>query len=142
MSQRRCSRAKTSWTTSSPVAWSPTMNAASFTSPGRCTRYASAKPDPADDVGRSAVSSAAYRSALGLIPTTLHAPAIGCLRPLSTILRSPGWGANTSDEPHGELRALPAQPSLTQASLKERKAQYPGIGGFPAPGDANRGDVA
>src|SRR5580692_801067 len=97
MSQRWCSRVKTSWTTSSPVAWSPTMNAASFTSPGRCTRYASAKPDPADDAGRSAVSSGVYRSAPGLMSTTLHAPLIGCLRPLSTILRSPVWGANTPE---------------------------------------------
>src|SRR5580692_4282053 len=82
MSQRWCTAVKTSWTTSSPVAWSPTMNAASLTSPGRCTRYASAKPDPADDGGRSAVSSGAYLSAPGLMPTTLHAPVIGCLRPL------------------------------------------------------------
>src|SRR6476469_6689938 len=73
------------------------MNAASLTSPGPCTRYASAKPDPAGDVGRSAVSSGVYRSAPGLMPTTLHAPVIGCLRPLSTILRSPGWGASTPE---------------------------------------------
>src|SRR6266567_3967744 len=73
------------------------MNAASLTSPGRCTWYASAKPDSADDVGRSAVSSGVYRSAPGLMPTTLHTPVIGCLRPLSTILRSPGWGANTTE---------------------------------------------
>ena len=31
------------------------------------------------------------------MPTTLRAPAIGCLRPLSTILRSPDWGANRSE---------------------------------------------
>src|SRR5579871_1643944 len=66
---------KTSWTTSSPVAWSPVTNAASLTSPGRCTRYASVKPDSADDAGRSAVASGVCRSALGLMPTTLHAPA-------------------------------------------------------------------
>src|SRR6185369_17036129 len=77
------------------------MNAASLTSPGRCTRYASAKPDPADDVGRSAVSSGVYRSAPGLMLTTLHAPVIGCLRPLSTILRSSGWGATSANMPEG-----------------------------------------
>src|SRR5580700_11372451 len=35
-----------------------------------------------DEGGRSAVSSGAYLSAPGLMPTTLHAPVIGCLRPL------------------------------------------------------------
>src|ERR1700683_1576401 len=96
---------KTSCTTSSPVAWSPTMNAASLTSPGRCTRYASAKPDPADGGGPPAVSSGLYRPALGLLPPTLPPPLIGCLRPLSAILPSPGWGANTSPGGIGELTA-------------------------------------